>query len=439
LRASRSSQLAVALVLLIMGSSLEVCAQMSPPASPITLSFEEALKRARLINPELSAAVMQQQVAHEDRVQARAALLPSTSDSTQYLYTEGNGTKTNTPIFIANNAVHEYTSQIDVHEDFGPGQIFRIQRTRWAEALAKTKVEIARRGLFLVVAQDYYGMIRAQHNYGTAQRADDEARRFESLTRMLENGGEVAHADVIKAQLQSIQRTRDLSEAKVSLEKARVNLAVLTFPIFNDNFNVVDDNSVPTLPDFHETQQLAKQNNLDVRSALAALSVAHADVEIARGTFLPTLSLDYIYGFDTTHFAFSTDGVSNLAYSGQATLNLPIWEWGAQLSKVHQAEIQTAQAKVELSFAQRQLLANLNSFYKEADVARSELQSLHESLTLADDSLRLTTARYKGGEAKVLEVVDAQNTLTQTQNAYDDSVLRYRVAIAQLQTITGGF
>jgi hypothetical protein len=35
--------------------------------------------------------------------------------------------------------------------------------------------------------------------------------------------------------------------------------------------------------------------------------------------------------------------------------------------------------------------------------------------------------------------VDAQTTLVQARNAYDDGVVRYRLAIANLQTITGAF
>jgi outer membrane protein TolC len=53
--------------------------------------------------------------------------------------------------------------------------------------------------------------------------------------------------------------------------------------------------------------------------------------------------------------------------------------------------------------------------------------------------LRLTTLRYQAGEATVLEVVDAQNTLTLAQNALGDGQVRYRVAVANLQTLTGTF
>jgi outer membrane protein len=49
----------------------------------------------------------------------------------------------------------------------------------------------------------------------------------------------------------------------------------------------------------------------------------------------------------------------------------------------------------------------------------------------------LTTLRYQAGESTVLEVVDAQNTLTAARNAYDDGQARYRIAQANLQTLTG--
>jgi outer membrane protein TolC len=49
----------------------------------------------------------------------------------------------------------------------------------------------------------------------------------------------------------------------------------------------------------------------------------------------------------------------------------------------------------------------------------------------------LTELRYTGGEATVLEVVDAQNSLTIAENAREDGVVRYQMAIADLQTLTG--
>jgi outer membrane protein TolC len=120
-------------------------------------------------------------------------------------------------------------------------------------------------------------------------------------------------------------------------------------------------------------------------------------------------------------------------------MTVPIWTWGAARSKVRQAELALQQARVDLNLTQRQLLANVNSFYLEADRSAAQLASLRRSLDLSAESLKLTLLRYEAGEATVLEVVDAQTTLAGARNAYDDGLVRYRVALGNLQTLTGAF
>jgi outer membrane protein TolC len=57
----------------------------------------------------------------------------------------------------------------------------------------------------------------------------------------------------------------------------------------------------------------------------------------------------------------------------------------------------------------------------------------------AAESLRLNTLRYKSGDATVLDVLNAQNTLMQARDSYAAGLARYRVALANLQTLTGSF
>jgi outer membrane protein TolC len=149
------------------------------------------------------------------------------------------------------------------------------------------------------------------------------------------------------------------------------------------------------------------------------------------------MNLDYFYGIDATQFATKTNGVWNLGSSAVATLNIPIWNWGASQSKVKQAELQRDQRRRELSLAQRKLLAELQSLYAEAQTASEALASLQRSAELGAESLRLITLRYQHGESTVLEVVDAQNTALFSDGAYQDGAVRYRIALANLQTLTG--
>jgi outer membrane protein TolC len=287
--------------------------------------------------------------------------------------------------------------------------------------------------------QSYYAVAAAQQKLESAKKGADEGDRFLNLTQELEKGGEVAHSDVIKAELQMQDRRRQLLEAQLGLLNARLDFAVLIFPDFNDNFELAEDlhANVP-LPTLEEVQQRAARDNPDLRAALAAVQQAGHEVTGARAGYLPSLSFDYFYGIDATRFAVNNEsGFSNLGSSVLATVNIPIWNWGATQSRIKQAQLRRTQAQRELSLAQRKLLAEIRSLYAEADTASNELSGLSRSAELSAESLRLITLRYKGGEATVLEVVDAQTTFAQANAAYQDGAVRYRVALANLQTLTG--
>ena len=435
-------------------STLEVTHPSQAPSAsagdgtPLTITLQDALERARTNDPQYHAALTDLGVAREDRVQARAGLLPGVTYNNSFIYTEGTGqppacalsATCPTSRFVANNGVHEYISQGNAHEAISLTNFADYRRSSAALSLSRAKAEIAARGLVVTVTQAYYGLIAAQRKYATAQRGDTEAQRFLKISQDLQNGGEVARADVVKANIQAQQRRRDLQEAQLAMQRSRLDLAVMIFPDWNQNFSVVDDLQTPEpLPSFDEVQVAGKKNNPDLRAALAALAVANHQVTAAWGGLLPSLSVDYFYGIDSNKFAIRTDGVRNLGYSTVATLQIPIFNWGADRSKLKQAELRRDQARLELSHEQRQLLSHLQQFYEEANVARSEMESLASSAEMAADSLRLVNLRYQAGESTVLEIVDAQNTLIQARNANDDGQVRYRVAVANLQTLTGSF
>lgn len=407
-------------------------------SAPLTLTLQDCLARAKKINPQYYAALTELGIAREDRVQSRAALLPNANYNASLLYTQGNGTTTGR--FIGANGVHEYISQGNIRQVLSLGNVADYRRTQAAEALARANAEIAARGLMVTVVQAYYGLVSAEKKYATTQRALDEAQHFTDVTEKLERGGEVAHSDVIKAQIQLEQQQRDLQETQLNMDRGRLELAVLIFPDFNENFTVIDDLQPPEmLPDFPEIQTKAAKNNPELHAAFAAMQEAKQEVNMAWNGFLPAVELNYAYGIDANQFAARSDGIHNLGYAATATLQLPIWNWGANRSRLKQAGLRREQAQVELSSTQRQLLSDLHIFFEEAQTSRAELESLMKSADLAAQSATLTMDRYQAGEATVLEAVDAQNTLTLARNALADGQLRFRVTIANLQTLTGTF
>ena len=221
--ASRLLTRAVQLVCLAVASSFAA-------APPTEITLQDALVRAHKYGAQIESANIAAALAREDKVQARAAALPSLSALNQFIYTEGNHTPSG--VFVANDGVHVYNEQAVVHEEvFSLLRRGEMRVAAAAEAVAKAKLDVALRGLNVTVVQDYYSIASAERKVANAQKSLTEAQTFLDITQKQERGGEVAHADVIKAQLQVQQRQRDVQDALLGVQKAKIALSVLIFPL----------------------------------------------------------------------------------------------------------------------------------------------------------------------------------------------------------------
>lgn len=430
-------------------------AQAPPPqntagaqaGAPLVISLDEAIHRAQGNEPNFVIARGEAKAIALDRSIARAALLPNAVYHNQFLYTQGNGqgvtiapdgTRTPAPpIFIANNAVHEYMSQAVVNETIGLKPIADVRLADATAARAAAEYEIARRGLVATVVGLYYSLMANEHKVTVAERAENEAAGFTDLANKREAGREVAHADVVKAQLLQQQRERDLADARLAADKARLELGVLLFPDPRTHYST-ESTPMPAMPSRADVEAQATAHNPELRSALAAVRMSDAEVLGARAAYLPDLALNYTYGIDAAQFATkATNGVNNLGYSASATVDIPVWDWLATPHRVKQTEIRRDATRVALTATQRHLIAALDEAYAEAAEAQRQAASLDLSAKTAAESLRLTKLRYTAGEATALEVVDAQTALTTAENAREDGIVRYETGLANLQTLTG--
>jgi outer membrane protein TolC len=419
-----------------------VKAQSAAPLSTAPITLDEAIRRAQAVETTYGAAVADAGVAQAQRGIARSTLLPGVVYHNQFLYTQGQifPVGSTSPVrFIANNAVHEYISQGVVTETIGAAGITDYRRIDAEAAAARARLEVSRRGLVATVVGNYYGALAADTKVAVANRALAEASHFGTVTRQREAGGEVAHADTVRADLQQQQRQRELNDAVLEADRTHVDLGVLLFPDPTTPYTLAAAlDQMPPLPTRAEIDAAAKSNNPDVRAAFEALRAANLEVTAARFAYAPDLSLNYAYGIDAAQFAIhAPDRNRNLGYSATVTLDIPVWDWFATHNRIKQSTIRRTQAKAELTVTQRRLIASLDELYKEASVSQAQMTLFDQSVQTATESLHLTNLRYAAGEGTVLEVVDAQNSLVSAESSRADGAVRYYIALANLQTLTG--
>lgn len=427
-------------------------AATSPNSAAPAITLDQAMALAIRNDPAFALARSTAGSARLDAAISRNALLPNASANGIYTYTQPSGFIADTapyglrvlPIFVANDSVHEYWAQILVNQSLSLPNLANWRRSQAVASQASADLESARRDLLARVVAAYFGVIDTADKAAVAQRALKEAQSFEDLTQKLEQGREVAHADVVKADLSLQQRQRESADAALAAEKARLDLGVLLFPDPRTAYTLADQNKVPdSLPDEATVQAAAAHNNPDLRSALSALKAAQNEVWASRLAYLPTIGLNYTYGINAPELAVNapktpgTPNVRNLGYSASVTINMPIWDWFSTQDKVRQSELHEKAAQAALTNTQRLLIAQLDEYYSEARVAADQVASLKTSADTARESLRLTRLRYSAGEALALEVVDAENALAQAESALADGRLRAQVARANLQTLTG--
>jgi outer membrane protein TolC len=427
----------------------------SPPGAnaPVTITLDDAIRLAEVSEPRYAEAKATSRSAALDRSIALAGLLPSARLYNQDIYTQPNGLKaeggegvlTPNPKFVANDSrPREYIAQGIAEETLSVAGFAGVHHANAEAAMASAEQEIARRGLVVAVTTMFFSSLAADQKLAAAEQARDEAASLTKLTNQREQAREVAHSDVVKAQLGELQRIRDAQDAQLAAEKARLELGVLLFADPRTPYTLSAPAAEAPLASKEEVEQAAAKNNPELKSALAALAASQADVTAAWGAMLPNAVLSVNYGIDANEFAVNGPLVDpgglkarNLGYSTTVTVNLPVWDWLSNQHKVKQSEIRRDVAKVTLSNTQRRLIAQLDEAYSEARAAHDQLASLDLSLADATESLRLTKLRYSAGEAPVGDVVEAENDYVSTEDAREDGRVRYETARAELEAITG--
>ncbi len=411
------------------------------PNTPITL--DDALRLAGAQLSGLQQARVNERIAAEDVRQARAALLPKVTSPVDYIYTSpARGIPRGEPrvqSFIANNAIGEYQALISVAGDVDISGRLRatLERNRALLDAARAGTAVARRTVEQATIEAYYGLALATAQRRSAEQNLAAAQEFENVTALLLSGGEVAPVDLTRAQLQTTQRRDELERANANEAVAADSLRVL---VGYDFARPIDSNDLLTLiPSDGEVagfnaDTIARrpeftQFDAQLRAARQDILVAHADRR-------PQLTYTVNGGFDTDSLRPGRLK-QHTGFSATFNLSIPIFDWGASKSRERQAQLRIELTQNERAQAIRGFNQQFNSARTQARSAAARIRLAAAGITLAQGNLDASIARYRAGEAQIIEVTDAQTTLAAQRLAFYQAIFDYQVALARLRQAAG--
>ena len=431
-------------VLFVLVCSASTSRAQAPAPSPIPqLSLDEALRLANAQASTFQTALLNERIAAADVRQAQAAFLPKVSSPLSYIYTspalglppgEPRG-----PSFVTSDGIGVYEGLVNVSGDFDIAGRLRatLAKNRALLAAAHAGAEVARRELAQAVIETYYGLALANAQLRAAEQNLAAAEEFEHITSLLLSGGEVAAVDLTRAQLQTLTRHDELEKARGNEAVAAGSLRVLVGYDFSRPIATTD--LVLALPAGAESQQF-KAEDVPKRPEFTQLEqqlrAAKQEIKIARADRLPSLSYSVNGGFDTD----SLKGPRLKEHTGVSaaiSFSIPIFDWGASRSREQQAKLRVEIAENERTLALRGFTQQFYAARAQVDNAAARINLAREGVTKAQDNLAASIARYRAGEAQIVEVTDAQTTLVEQRSALYQAIFDYQTALARLRQATG--
>ena len=434
----------LAVACLSVTSRAQIPSQSPSPTPPISpLSLQEALRLANAQASGFQTALLNERIAAEDVRQAQVAFLPKVSTPLSYTYTspalglppgEPRG-----PSFVSADGIGVYDALVNLSGDFDIAGRLRatLAKNRALLAAAHAGAEVARRELAQAVIETYYGLALANAQFRAAETNLDAAKEFEHITSLLLSAGEVAPIDLTRAQLQTLARRDELEKARGNEAVAAGSLRVLVGYDFERPISTTDlALAVPIGSEYQQFKAEDVSRRPEFTQLDQQLRAAQQEIRIARADRLPSLSYSINGGFDTDSVK-SPRLKEHTGVSAGISFSIPIFDWGASRSREQQARLRVEVAENERMLVLRGFTQQFFAAQAQAANAAARINLAREGVTKAQDNVAASIARYRAGEAQIVEVTDAQTTLVEQRNALYQAIFDYQTALARLRQATG--
>ena len=425
------------------GTSLITPAQTGATIAPLTR--DEAVRLALGQASAFQQAGLNERIAAEDVRQARAAFLQRVVAAPSVIYTTpsiGGGNAPGVPrppSFIAANAVSEFQALANVTGELDVSGRLRATLKRNVALLeaARAGSTVARRNLVGAIDDVYFSLALASARRGAAEQNLAAAEEFERTTQLLLSAGEVAPVDLTRARLQTNNRRDELEQARTNEALAGDSLRVFVGYDFNQPIAATD--LLTEMPQPGEVESVAA-DAINRRPEFAQFDAerraAELDIRLARVERRPQVTYNVSGGFDADSLRPPRIG-QHAGASATIGVSIPIFDAGLSRSRERQAQLRA-------QVAESTRLASLRIFAQAFYSARTQALSAETRIRLASVGIRdaernltASLARYRAGEASIIEVTDAQNMLITGRTAFYQAVFDYQTARARLLQASG--
>lgn len=294
--------------------------------------------------------------------------------------------------------------------------------------------------LALAVKQAFFESLRTRDEVVLQRESVDQIEGYLGLVRRLYRGGSAGSTDVLKTEIQA-------SSARVALAKAREASSGALIAL-EELMGVAPDTSLALegslgepsgrLPDSSPAEAVEPSETIDMTVAGMLVTLSVLEEDITRHERLPDISLfadgGYLTSGDNLRLPRS-ERINGLGYEVGVALQVPILNWGATDLRREQKEIATDELRNRMEILRRSVAADAARLRTQIAGARERLVMLRENRRKADDNFILTKSKYAAGASLSLEVLAAQQALTDARLAELQTMQEIRSCAARIERL----
>lgn len=399
------------------------------------LTRQQAVQRALAQLSSYSQALGNVTISGLDVGVAQAALKPRLELAPGVIFTTPAIRPGPSQSFVSANGILENTALLRLRGELDISGILdvEVQRTEALYAAAAAGSLVARQNLVLATEQAYFALSLASARVESSQRNLATAQEFEKVTRLLLQAGEVPGVDLERSRLLVRDRQAELENQRGLQKGAQASLrALLGMPAGE----LVETTRLSQLDPATEGVEVLPADTIERRPELAQLDAqllaTQREADLAQATMAPRLTYSLGLGADANSLRWQ--GFSEgLGLQAQLALLIPFSDGGVAEAKEKQAQLRASQLETAKVLARRQFVQQYESALALVQAARARIGLTRENLQQAEKIQGVAVARYRAGEARIIEVTDAQNALALQRLNWLQAQTDYQLAMAQLR------
>jgi NodT family efflux transporter outer membrane factor (OMF) lipoprotein len=290
------------------------------------------------------------------------------------------------------------------------------------------------------LARAYFDLRGAQEQLSVAQRnAQNQRRTLEVTQQRLDAGrGTAFDTERARAQLSFTLASIPVLESRVAQAQYQIGVLVGRTPAAVAG-ELATAASLPELP---SVGTLASPDSVilrrpDVAAAERRLAVERTLVGAAKADYLPRLSLGGTAGYSATAFNSLGDG-GTFRYAVGPVISWPALNLGRVKARVDVSRAREVEAQAQYNQTVLRALQEVETSLVRYRTSRARVERIQEAAAASERAAELARARFSGGVADFLQVLDAERTQLEAQDQLAQGRTEAATAYAALYKALGG-